>query len=246
MFLHSYTFVHSTLISILNKTGSFNKKWRKLKVSAFCPRSHWKSCNEFPMVKHLSSFPPSGNDSHCQDFRWLCLMKPISFWSVLPATTSYLQMSVLFAAGQSTLNKVYLLLLREDWSVAPFAKSTGGYFFRTRFEATGPKGGGRGRTIITLSVYHTGSLPNWFLIHSSPASIVQREVTQLGAKRMQKLRTWWMLSCGEHTCRVEVLITHLTTQINCTLEILSWMGTVSIFPVAHQCPKLLYVDRSKY
>lgn len=177
----------------------------------------------------------------CQDFRWLCLMKPSSFWSVLPATTSYFQMSVFFAAGQSPLNEVYLLLLREDLSVAPFEKSTGGYFFRARFEATGPKGGGRGRNIITLSVYRTGSPSNWFLIHSSPASIAQREVTQLGARRMQNLRIWWMLICWEHTCKVEVLITHLTTWINCTLKVLSWTGTVSTFPAAHKCPKLLYV-----
>lgn len=49
----------------LNNIGSFNIKWRKLKGSVFCPRSHWK----FPMVKHLSSFPPSGNDSYMSGFQ---------------------------------------------------------------------------------------------------------------------------------------------------------------------------------
>lgn len=84
MFLHSHTFVHSTLIPILNNTGSFIIKWRKLKGLAFCPRSHWKSSNEFPMVKHLSSFPPSGNDSHVSEFQMTLLNETKLFLECSP------------------------------------------------------------------------------------------------------------------------------------------------------------------
>lgn len=85
------------------------------------------------MVKHLSSFPPSGNDSHVSGFHVTLLNETKLFLEC--STCHYLLPSDVSAlcCRQSTLNKVYLLLLREDLSVAPFAKSTRGYFFRKRF-----------------------------------------------------------------------------------------------------------------
>lgn len=92
----------------------------------------------------------------CQDFKWLCLMKPSSFWSVLPATTFYLQMSVFLGAEQSTVNKAYFLLLREDLSVAPFEKINWRIFFHYKVWSYWAKRRREGK-----NRHHIICIPHW-------------------------------------------------------------------------------------